>query len=105
MILPELSGLLQSSEVARIGVEEILSVTVILISLILLIVSLLTYKKTGLLRMVLVSAAFGLFAVKTLFGHFGVWILSWTAQTEEVASLSFDLVIVLLFFFALSSRR
>lgn len=55
--------------------------------------------------MLLISGAFGLFAVKSLFEHFGVWVLSWSAQTEEAASLGLDLVILLLFFLALYTRR
>ena len=55
--------------------------------------------------MLLISGAFGLFAVKSLFEHFGVWVLSWSAQTEEGASLGLDLVILLLFFLALYTRR
>lgn len=74
-------------------------------SLILLIISIVSFRKTGLQRMLLISGAFGLFAVKSLFEHFGVWVLSWSAQTEEAASLGLDLVILLLFFLALYTRR
>jgi hypothetical protein len=105
MTLLELPGLLKSSEASGIGIDEMLSLAVILISLILLIVSLLSFRKTGLPRLLLVSGAFGLFAVKTLFEHYGVWVLSWTAQTEEAASLGLDLVILVLFFLALSARK
>ena len=96
---------LKSSLPSGIQIDQFLSVTVVLVSLILLIISIVSFRKTGLQRMLLISGAFGLFAVKSLFEHFGVWVLSWSAQTEEGASLGLDLVILLLFFLALYTRR
>lgn len=87
------------------SLDEVLSVFVLLICIALLSVSLVSYRKTGLSRMLLISGAFGIFALKILFEHFGVWILNWTAQTEEVASLGMDLVILTLFFLALMVKR
>jgi hypothetical protein len=104
-MLSELAVLPTSSRVSGIGIEEILSLVVILLAVVLLVVSLLSYRKTGLMRMLLVSAAFGLFGVRTLFLHFGVFIFNWTAQTVELLSLLMDLVILVLFFLALSSRK
>ena len=104
-MLPELPVPLNLSLPSGIQIDEMLSVTVILVSVILLIVSMVSFRKTGLQRMLLISGAFGLFAVKSLFEHFGVWVLSWSAQTEEAASLGLDLVILLLFFLALYTRR
>lgn len=87
------------------SMDQVLSTLVVVISIVLLGISVVSYKKTGLSRMLLMSGAFGFFALKILFEHFGVWILNWTAQTEEVASLGMDLVILLLFFLALMVRR
>lgn len=83
------------------SLDQVLSAFVLLLCIVLLGVSLVSYRKTKLSRMLLISGAFGSFALKILFEHFGVWILNWTAQTEEVASLGMDLVIVIFFFLAL----
>ena len=87
------------------SLDQVLSVFVLLICIALLGVSLVSYRKTGLSRMLLMSGAFGFFALKILFEHFGVWILNWTAQTEEVASLGMDLVILTFFFLAIMVKR
>ena len=84
-----------------ISLDQILSAFVLVICIVLLGISLVSYRKTKLSRMLMISGAFGFFALKILFEHFGVWILNWTAQTEEVASLGMDLVIVIFFFLAL----
>ena len=88
-----------------ISLDQILSAFVLLICIVLLGISLVSYRKTKLSRMLLISGAFGFFALKILFQHFGVWILNWTAQTEELASLGMDLVIVVFFFLALMVKR
>ena len=84
-----------------ISLDQILSAFVLVICIVLLGISLVSYRKTKLSRMLMISGAFGFFALKILFEHFGVWILNWTAQTEVVASLGMDLVIVIFFFLAL----
>ena len=87
------------------SLDQVLSVFVLLICIALLGVSVVSYRKTGLFRMLLISGAFGFFGLKILFEHFGVWVLNWTAQTEELASLGMDLVILTLFFLGLMVKK
>lgn len=90
-----------SSSISTFSLDELLDLGVGLFASILLVVSLLSYLKTRLTRMLLVSVAFGLFVMKTLLHHFGVFILSWTAQTENLVFSFIDLLILGTFFVAL----
>ena len=100
-----LAGLFVSVDISDFGIDEILSLTVGLFAIVLLIISFLSYRKTGLLRMLLISAAFGLFAAKTLLHHLGIFVLNWTAQTEDLVFTALDLVILVLFFLALTAGK
>ncbi|MHB8702514.1 MAG: hypothetical protein ACYC7D_16040 [Nitrososphaerales archaeon] len=90
-----------SLSIPNFGIDELLDLAVGLFALVLLIVSLLSYRKTGLRRMLLISAAFGLFAVKTLLHHIGLLFLGWSAQTENLVFSVIDLMILATFFLAL----
>ncbi|MDG6997478.1 MAG: hypothetical protein JRN52_16310 [Nitrososphaerota archaeon] len=80
---------------------ELLDLGVGLFASLLLIVSLLSYRRTRLTRLLLVSAAFGLFVTKTLLHHIGMLVLNWSARTENVVFSLIDLLILATFFFAL----
>ncbi|MCL5069043.1 MAG: hypothetical protein M1368_11950 [Thaumarchaeota archaeon] len=83
------------------SLDELLDLGVGLFASLLMIVSLLSYRKTRLTRMLLVSAAFGLFVIKTLLHHVGMLILNWSARTENLVFSLIDLLILATFFVAL----
>lgn len=89
----------------NLGMDEVLSLAVGLFALILLAISLASYHKTGLRRMLLISGTFGLFAAKTLFHHVGIIFLNWGAQTEDIVFTAMDLLILILFFLAITTRK
>lgn len=87
------------------GMDEVLNLAVGLFALILLAISLGSYRKTGLRRMLLISGTFALFAAKTLFHHVGIILLNWGAQTEDIVFTAMDLLILILFFLAITSNK
>ena len=89
----------------NLGMDEILSLAVGVFALVLLAVSFGSYLKTGLRRMLLVSGTFALFAANTLFHHVGVLFLNWGAQTEDIVFTAMDLLILILFFLAITAKR
>lgn len=89
----------------NLGMDEILNLAVGLFAVILLIISLASYHRTGLRRMLLVSGTFALFAGKTLFHHVGIILFNWGAQTEDIVFTAMDLLILILFFLAITSNK
>ena len=92
---------------AIVGAEldEILSLAVGGCAVILLIITLLAYRKTNLTRLLLVSVAFGLFAVKTVVRHLDILVFNWGAQTTDLLYTAIDFVILILFFLAVTVKR
>ena len=84
------------------SLDELLDLGVGLFASLLVIVSLLSYRKTRLTRMLLVSAAFGLFVMKSILHHIGMLVLSWSARTENLVFSLIDLLILATFFVALT---
>jgi hypothetical protein len=80
--------------------DEIFSLAVGGCAIILLTITLIAYRKTNLTRLLLVSVAFGLFALKTVVRHLDLLIFNWGAQTTDLLYTAIDLVILILFFLA-----
>ena len=85
--------------------DEILSLAVGVFALVLLAVTLAAYKKTNQTRLLLVSAAFGLFAVKTILRHLDILIFNWGTGTMDLLFTALDFMILVLFFLALSIKK
>ena len=90
---------LQASNIFNL--EEILSLSVGFFAIILVVISLISYGKTKLRMLLLVSAAFALFAIKTLIHHLNLFVFNLGAGFENVLFSVLDLLILLLFFLAL----
>jgi hypothetical protein len=84
---------------------EVLSLAVGAFALLLLAITLSAYRKTNLLRLLLVSSAFGLFAVKTLVRHLDLFVFNWGPQTTDFLLTALDFVILVLFFLSLSVKK
>ncbi len=87
------------------GLDEILSLAVAFFALILLAITLAAYRKTNLTQLLLISAAFGLFAVKTLVRHLDILIFNWGAQATDLLFTILDFLILTLFFLSLSIKK
>ena len=85
--------------------DEILSIAVGIFALVLLAITLIAYRKTNLTRLLLVSAAFGLFAAKTIVRHLGLFIFNWGANVTDLAFTAIDFAILVLFFLAVTVKR
>lgn len=93
---------LQSTSIAQ--PQEILSIAVGLVAIVLVVISLISYLRTGLKMLLLVSLAFALFAAKTIIHHVNIIFLNLGAGFENTLFSVIDLLILLLFFFALVIR-
>ena len=81
--------------------QEILSLVVGFIAIILVVLSLVSYRRTKLRMLLLVSIAFALFAAKTLINHLNTFVLKLGAGFENTLFSMLDLLILFLFFTAL----
>ncbi|MDE1826640.1 MAG: hypothetical protein KGH99_04515 [Thaumarchaeota archaeon] len=72
---------------------------------VLLVMSLLAYKRTNLKRLVFVSAAFGLYAIRAILPRLEILAPSVEATTIEVILSSIGFVILALFFVAIVKKR
>ena len=88
-------------DIGEVEVYEYLNVVVAIVAVILLAVSLIAYRKTNLRRLVLVSIAFGLFAVEAFIRELDELALVFGSGTEQIIVIVLDLAILLLFFLAL----
>ena len=84
--------------------EELLNVAIAVFALVLLGLSLSAYRKTRLGRLLVVSAAFGLFAVAVLVNQLDFFVLSLSESAERVISALLDFFILLLFFLAVVKK-
>jgi hypothetical protein len=85
----------------EVELYESLNIVVALFAFILLAVSLIAYRKTHLRRLLLVSVAFGLFAVQAFIRELDELALVFGSGTEQVIIIVLDLAILLFFFLAL----
>jgi hypothetical protein len=89
----------------RFDTEEFLNGGIVLFALLLLALTLSAYRKTRLRRLLLVSAAFGLFAVEVAIRQLDVFVFAVGFQTEQVIITVMELVVLLLFFLAIVVRK
>jgi Ca2+/Na+ antiporter len=93
------------NNVQNIGLNDVVSVAVVIFALVLSGISLLAYKKTRLPRLILISIAFALFGVNVLLDHLDLLFpnLNITNSFALMNSLM-SLLILMLFFLALVKK-
>jgi hypothetical protein len=96
--------LLLAQEGQYTDLEEFFSLAVGFFAIFLLAISLRAYKRTHLKKLLLVSAAFGLFAVKTFLNHLDLLIPTLDSQFVDFFLTVIDFFILLLFFLALVKK-
>ena len=84
--------------------EEILDLAIAAFALVLLGLSLSAYRKTRLNRLLIVSAAFGLFAVEVVVRQLDFFVFAVGVETDEVITTLMEFVILLLFFLAVARK-
>ncbi len=84
--------------------REVLDFAIATFALILLGLSVSAYRKTRLRRMLLVSIAFGLFAVEVVIRQLDDFVFTLAAQTEQIVVAVMEFFILLLFFLAIVVR-
>ena len=84
--------------------QEILDIAIAVFALVLLALSLSAYRKTRLRRLLLVSGAFGLFAVEVLIRQLDDFVFNVGFQTSLIVVAVMEFVILLLFFLAIVVR-
>jgi len=80
------------------------SLAVGFVAILLLVISLIAYRRAGLRRVLLVSAAFALFAAKTFVQQLDLFVANIEGTSIELYLTVIDLLILLLFFLALIKR-
>ena len=84
--------------------QEILDFAIAIFALVLLALSLSAYRKTNLRRLLLVSGAFGLFAVEVGIRQLDSFVFAIGFQTEQILVAVMEFIILLLFFLAVVVR-
>jgi len=84
--------------------QETLEVAIAIFALVLLALSLSAYRRTRLRRLLIVSGAFGLFAVEVLVRQLDDFVFNVGFQTEQIVVAAMEFVILLLFFAAIVVR-
>jgi hypothetical protein len=84
--------------------REFLDFAIAIFALILLALSLSAYRKTRLRRLLLVSVAFGLFAVEVVIRQLDAFVFTFGLQTEQIIVGAMEFIILLLFFLAVLVR-
>jgi hypothetical protein len=84
--------------------QETLDIAIAIFALVLLALSLSAYRKTRLRRLLLVSGAFGLFAVDVLLRQLDDFVFNVGFQTAQIVVAAMEFVILLLFFLAIVVR-
>jgi hypothetical protein len=80
--------------------QEILDAAVAVFALLLLALSLSAYRKTHIKRLLIVSAAFGLFAVEVAIRQLDAFVFAVGYQTDLIITTILDFFVLLLFFIA-----
>jgi len=89
---------------AELGTQEALDVAIAVFAVILLALSLSAYRKTRMRRLLLVSGAFGLFAVEVLIRQLDDFVFNVGFHTAQIVVAIMEFVILLLFFLAIVVR-
>lgn len=84
--------------------QEILNFAIAAFALILLAVSLSAYRKTRLRRLLIVSGAFGLFAVEVAIRQLDDFVFTLGFQADQIVVAVMEFAILLLFFLAIVVR-
>lgn len=84
--------------------QELLEVAIAAFAVVLLLVTLSAYRKTRLRRLILVSAAFGLFAVEVGILQLDDFVFAVGYETDQVVVAVMEFAILLLFFMAVVAR-
>ena len=85
--------------------QELLDAAVGLFALVLCALSISAYRKTRLRRLMLVSVAFGLFAVDVAIRQLDSFVFAVGYQTDQIITTGMEFLILLLFFLALVTKR
>ncbi|MDA4123444.1 MAG: hypothetical protein OK456_09725 [Thaumarchaeota archaeon] len=85
--------------------EEVINAGIAVFAIILLLITLSTYRKTRLRSLLLVSAAFGVFAVEVLIRQLDSFIDVVGYQTDQVITAVFELAVLILFFLAIVMKK
>jgi cbb3-type cytochrome oxidase subunit 3 len=85
--------------------EEIINAGIAAFAIILLLITLSTYRKTQLRSLLLVSGAFGLFAVLVVIRQLDSFIDVVGYQTDQIITAVFELMVLLLFFLAIVMKK
>ena len=80
--------------------QEVLDVAIAVFALVLFALSLSAYRKTHLRRLLLVSGAFGLFAVQIVIRQLDDFVFAVGYQTDQIVVAAMEFIILLLFFLA-----
>ena len=84
--------------------QEVLDSAIAIFAMVLLALTLSAYRKTKLRRLILVSAAFGLFAVEVAIRQVDDFVLGLSDQTTMILVAGMEFVVLLLFFLAVVVR-
>jgi uncharacterized membrane protein YtjA (UPF0391 family) len=104
-MLEHLLLIVQEGNVEQNDLSELFSLGTGVFALILLVISLVSYRKVKLTRLLFVSAAFGLFAVKTLIEHADLLFPGMDTTSFGGTLLVFlDFMILLLIFLSIARR-
>ena len=85
--------------------EEFLSAAVGLFALLLLALSISAYRKTRVRRLLIASAAFGLFAFDVAIRQLDEFVFAVGLQTDQIITTVIEFFILLLFFIAVVVKR
>jgi len=85
--------------------EEVLNAAVGLFALVLFALTISTYRRTRLRRLLIVSVAFLLFAVEVVIRQLDAFVLAVGYQTDQVIAVAIDFFILLLFFLAVVVKK
>lgn len=102
IVLPLVSYLVDIDQ--QLEVEELLNAAIVAFALVLLALSLTAFRKTRLKRLLIVSSAFGLFAVDVAIRQLGLFVFAVGFETSEVITTLIEFAILLLFFVAVARK-
>jgi hypothetical protein len=85
--------------------EELLNGGIALFALMLLALTLSTYRRTHLRRLLLLSAGFGIFAVEVVIRQLDAFVFAVGYQTDQIIATVMELIFLLLFFLAIVSKK
>lgn len=87
------------------GTREALDLAIAAFALVLLALTISAYRKTHLRRLLIVSIAFGLFAVEVVIRQLDDFVFTLAPQTEQIVVAVMEFFILLLFFLAVVVRE